>query len=216
MRQFSRYAKVYETINSKKNYEAECEFLYHWAGKPNSIMDIGCGTANYWDYFPSAEIAGIEFSPEMIAMSKYKDYILNADITQMKWSDVGDDFDCAMALFDVINYIPFHDWWKFLPIKKGGYFIFDIWDLAKVRKDGFKNTECKVHNTYRLIIPEPKFRDVVDLNIIIDDNGEMFKEKHRMYLYSERDIRNFCGKEFKMVDKVSTKRWQTWFKLQRL
>ena len=40
-------------------------------------------------------------------------------------------------------------------------------------------------------------------------------EMHTMYIYSEKDIRKFCGKEFKIVDKKETETWQTWWKLKK-
>jgi SAM-dependent methyltransferase len=210
---FRKYAQFYNAINSKKPYQKECEFVYEWAGKPKSILDIGCGTANYWQYFP-VRPTGVELSPMMIEQSPYKDYIINADITDAPIMDK--TFDCAIALFDVINYIPVHDWWKYLPIKQGGYFIFDMWDKNKAKKEGFKVTDTKCGDICRVIIPKVLYHDTVELSLIVIENNKLFKEKHTMYLYSEEDLRGFCGREFNIVDKLETESWQTWYKIEKL
>jgi hypothetical protein len=132
MSNFVEYSKVYDLLNQDKKYQEECEFVYRWASMPNSIIDIGCGTANYWKYFPVRPL-GIEKSKEMILQSEYFKDILCEDITEFT-PPRNIEFDCAIALFDVLNYIHDHSWWENLPIKKGGYFIFDIWDMEKVKE----------------------------------------------------------------------------------
>lgn len=132
-------------------------------------------------------------------------------------------FDCVTALFDVINYIPNHSWWKNLPLKQGGYFIFDIWDKEKVDSEGFKQTIKKVGTAIRTITPLhnqilPPFGydgKKVDLSIMIEDKGIQFFEQHRMYIWSYEDIIKFCGEEFEIVEVKKTKKWQTFYKLKR-
>jgi SAM-dependent methyltransferase len=211
---FKDYAKYYNKFYKDKPYKKEIDFVYKWAGKPKSILDIGCGTAQYWEYYPkNVELIGIDKSEEMIKQSKFKKNIYNLDIEK---SDFGCRiFDCVTSLFDALNYIPKHDWWHTLPIKKGGYFIFDIWDKRKVDKNGFKITTKRVGDNIRTILPI-RDKDVVDLMIMVNADKDFVLEHHKMYLYSEQDLKNFCGKEFKIVDKKETKTWQTWYKLQRL
>ena len=121
-------------------------------------------------------------------------------------------FDCATALFDVINYIPRHDWWKKIPVKKGGYFLFDIWDIEKIKKEGFCTTQKQIGGVGRQITPINISFKSVDLLIDFWDNKKEFREKHRMYLYSHEDILRFCGKKFGVADVKQTKNWQTWYK----
>lgn len=202
---FKDYAKYYDKINADKKYEQECKFIFKWANKPKSILDLGCGTASYWKYYPEGIfILGIEKSKEMRELSEHKNLILLGDITKVKMEM---KFDCVTALFDVINYIPRHNWWGNIPVKKGGYFIFDIWNKDKVNKDGFKVT--KKHN--KTTVPSRKGNKVI-LNLFSPEYSEL----HTMYLYSEEDIVKFCGKNFKIVDKKETSTWQTWYKLERI
>ncbi len=203
---FNQYAKYYDLINSNKNYKKEVDFIWLWAGKPETILDLGCGTASYWKYFPKdIRLVGIEKSEDMIKFSKYKNRILVSDI--MDGLNINKNFDCIVSLFDVINYLPNQNWWRKLPLKKGGYFIFDIWNLNKVNKEGFKTT--KKGNR---IIKAIRNKNKVVLDITLPD----CKETHIMYLYSDKDINKFCGKYFKIVDKKETDTWQTWYKLERV
>ena len=207
------YAKFYDGFNSDKNYEKEIKFVYEWAGRPGSIFDIGCGTASYWKFYPErTKLFGIEKSRSMHSSS---DRIKNADI--MTYTHKGNRFDCATALFDVLNYIPRHDWWKNLPIKKGGFFIFDIWDKEKVQQDGFRITERKSGDAKRLIAPLIFDGKKIDLmiNVVLEKTSEIFYETHTMYLYSREEIEKFCGKEFEVCDYMRTKTWQTWVKCRR-
>jgi SAM-dependent methyltransferase len=234
MPMFGDYAKYYDVINRDKPYKKECKFIYKWADKPKSILDIGCGTANYWQYFPIRPI-GIEKSKEMIAQSKYQKCIIQADIlnmssistmpcnrAEMPFSDTNSQkttpttFDCVIALFDVMNYLPSHDWWKSLPLKKGGYFIFDIWDSNKVKKDGFSDSTKIVNGIEREIYPWKQSKKAVFLIIFGQKDRPLFSpEIHLMFIYSAKDIQKFCGKEFHIEHVIPTKTWQTWYKLRR-
>lgn len=207
------YARYYDLFNSDKPYKKEIEFVYGWSGKPKSIFDIGCGTGNYWKFYPNkTRILGVDKSSSMVEMCRDHREILCADITTLK---VESNFDCATALFDVINYIPRHDWWKNIPVKKGGNFVFDLLDKKKIDQDGFRETTKKVKGIFRRITPLSWNDSYVDLSLEVYEGKNLFEELHRMYLYSHEDIESFCGKEFELVEMRKTKRWQTWYKLIR-
>ena len=217
------YAQHYDSLYSKKPYKREINFVYNWADKPKSILDIGCGTANYWKYYPkSVELIGLERSEEMIERSEYKDKISCQDILSYKphygYADMPYDptVDAATALFDVLNYIPKHDWWRKLPIKTGGYFIFDLWDKKKVDREGFRETIRNVKGLIRHIKPNRISDGEVSLEIDVYKGTEMFSETHNMYLYSHKDIELCCDKEFEIAEVKRTKDWQCWYKLRRL
>lgn len=218
------YAKLYDLFNMEKPYKKEVGFVYKWGKRPKSILDIGCGTAIYWKYYPKhVHLFGVDKSQSMIDTSFMRE-IIRGDITKLK---IDSSFDCATALFDVINYIPKHDWWKNLPIKKGGYFIFDIWDKEKVDRDGFRETFKEISGIKRTISPSKIYLGTaleldddydgrrVNLNVNFCDGFKWFSERHTMYVHSHEDILRFCGKEFEIVDVKPTKTWQTWYKLRR-
>ena len=210
---FNSYANYYDLFNQDKPYKKEIEFVYRWAGKPKSIFDIGCGTANYWKYYPKkTRIFGVDKSESMIDQSKDHSEILKADITKIK---IESQFDCATALFDVINYIQKHDWWNKIPVKQGGYFLFDVWDTEKINKEGFRTTIKNVKNISRNIIPINHDGKSVELLIDIYVGKKVFREKHKMYLHTHADIVKFCGKEFEIDSVKATNTWQIWYKLRR-
>ena len=204
------YARFYDLFNEDKPYREEVQFVYKWAGRPQRIFDIGAGTGNYWKYYPKkVKLFGIEKSEAMIPKGKQ---IVCADITTYKHNG---KFDCATALFDVINYIQRHDWWKNLPLESGGLFIFDIWDKEKVNKDGFNPRIKKIGDVERTITPLNYDGKSIDLDISVVEDGVRFSETHKMYVYSHEDIERFCGDEFEIVETKETKTWQKWFKLRR-
>lgn len=216
------YSQCYELFNSDKPYKKEIEFIYEWAGRPRDIVDLGCGRADYWKFYPKdVVITGIDRSKDMIAASDYKDNIVCGDIMIATYKL---PFDLVTALFDVINYLPRHDWWASLPLEKGGYFIFDCWDKEKVDKDGFKRTIKNVNGLTRTITPLDRYKkpmkgerliptDYINLEIKVEGVEVNFKEIHTMFLYSYRDIKRFCGNDFEIVEIKKTENWQKWFKL---
>ena len=207
------YARNYQSFNKDKPYRKEVEMVYRWAEKPKRILDLGCGTANYWKYYPKDTLVfGVEQSPAMVDASKYKRQILCCDTTKMVRAG---RFGLVTALFDVINYIPDHSWWKDLPLDKGGYFIFDIWDKDKVKREGFKETMKYADGLWRIITPIDLDDTSVRLRVTLKSPGFCVSEIHTMYFYDKEDILGFCGNEFKVVEVKPTERWQTWYKLQR-
>ena len=222
-----QYSRYYEVFNQDKNRKKEIDFVYKWAGTPATVLDIGCGTANYWKHFPEGTIVhGIEKSEYMASRSPWAPRIVVADIATMAvpcikraipdtFANLFDIYDSATAIFDVINYLPDHKWWKYLPIKTGGYFIFDVWDKTKVDAEGFKETLKRFGGISRRIIPLGYNGQAVDLRIEIFDNGITLHERHRMFVYSRQEIEDFCGDDFLIVDVKKTKDWQTWYRLQK-
>ena len=206
------YAAHYDLFNAAKPYRDEIEFVYNWAKQPKWIFDVGCGTAFYWKYYPyPTHIVGVDKSKAMI--SPIRDVIC-ADITTYKHQG---RFDCATALFDVINYIPQHHWWKNLPLNKNSYWIFDIWDKAKVDKKGF-NTTVKEFGTMRRTIEPLEYKSrYVDLKITVEDwlKKTSYVEVHRMYLFTHKDIVKFCSDLFDIIEVKHTKSWQVWYLCKR-
>jgi len=205
-----RYVKFYDLFNSAKPYQKEIEFVYEWAKKPRSVFDIGAGSANYWKFYPlGVTLVGVDKSSAMAEKNKN---VICADIMEYKHPSV---FECATALFNVINYIPQHNWWKNLPLEKGGHFIFDIFDKKKVDEDGFQETFKNIDGIYRLITPVNYDGRNVDLRIEVFARKEVIVEHHKMYIYSHDEILKFCGDEFEVVEVKPTERWQKWYKLRR-
>lgn len=207
------YAAYYDLFNSDKPYEKEIGFVYRWANKPCVIFDIGCGTANYWAYYPRwIELFGIDRSPSMASQNGHR--IRRADITTFKKHRL---YPCATALFDVVNYIPDLEWLKNVPVYSGGYFIFDVWDKKKIQKQGFRETWKSIGSAFRAMSPFNYNGKSVELKIDVWDDRVHFSETHKMYLHSYREIeRAACKHGFVIEDIKTTRKWQTWYKLRKL
>lgn len=204
------YARHYDAFNKDKPYKKEINFVYKWAEKPKWIFDIGAGNGSYWKYYPKrTNIFGIEKSG---AMCWSNQRIFQGDIQTYKHSG---RVDLVTALFDVINYIPDHSWWKDLPLDTGGYFIFDILNYESIMKEGFKETKKYADGIWRVITPIEQDNTSVRLKITLTNSTTCVSEIHTMYLYDHEDILGFCGDEFKFVDMKRTEKWQTWYRLQR-
>ena len=210
------YAKCYELLNREKNYKKEIEFVWEWGHRPKRILDLGCGVAHYWKYYPTGtELFGIEKSEDMRNVSEFKDRIFCYDITRIDPFFVSKQFDLVTALFDVLGYVGRQDWWKYLPIAPGGYFIFDIWDKEKVAKEGFKISIRIIQDVIRIINPIYQDENKVRFEITLTSSSLSLKEIHEMYLYDSDEIAEFAGDDFEVVDLKKTQRWQTWFKLKK-
>ena len=208
---FKQYAKHYECFNQRKPYKSEIEFIYDWAGKPNCILDLGCGTANYWKYFPTqTRLTGIERSSEMKSHSAYKNLILKGDICRYDYN-LFEPFDCVTALFDVVNYLPDLSWIDKLPLKKGKFFIFDI---LEPKKERFKKTVREVGELKRTITPGRREGNKIPLEVLLEVGDEKYQETHDLYLWSEKDI-ELAATAFRISEIKQTETWQTWIKLRK-
>lgn len=211
---FAKYAEYYDLFHHKKPYRKECEFVYKWADKPKSILDLGCGTAQYWKYWPKVDINGAELSQAMINKSPYKSKIFQCDAQNLP--PFKREYDLVTMLFDVINYIPAHDWWARLPLKKGGFLIFDIWDAEKIKRQGFTHSLRKFDGISRKVTPlHFTWSRDIELKIQINDGVSQFSENHKMYLYSHDDLLEFAGNAFHLIDIKETQSWQKWYKFQK-
>ena len=95
----------------------------------DDIIDIGCGQGAFMMHLLANGVNayGIDLSVEQIKVCQA--YNLNADAISL--DKVDEKFNCATAIFDVINYIPKNELEQFFKdasnvLNKDGYFIFDV------------------------------------------------------------------------------------------
>lgn len=107
-------------------------------GKPNSILDVGCGTGSLTfalaKDFPSAKITGVDFSQAYVdfARAQTRDNRINfeqGDAAALSYSD--QEFDSALSLL-VLNFIPdakkaAHEMARVT--KRGGVVAAAVWDF---------------------------------------------------------------------------------------
>ncbi|PUE65966.1 class I SAM-dependent DNA methyltransferase [Arcobacter caeni] len=125
------YAKVEPYLDFEEEiYTLHREFLRFVMTKDlDNIIDIGCGQGYFLENLKvnKKKYFGIDLSAEQIKVCQEKN--LNAKAIDLK--DVKEKFDCATAIFDVLNYIPKKDLKAFIlttniVLNQGAYFIFDV------------------------------------------------------------------------------------------
>ncbi|AXX94165.1 class I SAM-dependent DNA methyltransferase [Arcobacter ellisii] len=125
------YAKIEPYLDFEEEvYTLHKEFLrFVMVNDLNNIIDIGCGQGYFLENLKvnKKNYFGIDLSVEQIKVCQEKN--LNAQAIALK--DVKEKFDCATAIFDVLNYIPKNELKTFLKetnlvLNQGAYFIFDV------------------------------------------------------------------------------------------
>ena len=143
----------YDTICAKKNYAAEVDAVLRlgWVRSVSArILELGSGTGNHTQCFAGLghSIVGVDPDEEMLAVARAKLTLLPADTAARitychgQVHDLpGAPYDLAVALFNVINYIPDLASLKSLMwevtqrLKPGASFIFDAWNGTAVLID---------------------------------------------------------------------------------
>jgi cyclopropane fatty-acyl-phospholipid synthase-like methyltransferase len=125
------YAKVEPYLNFEEEiYTLHKEFLrFIMINELDNIIDIGCGQGYFLENLMvnKKTAFGIDLSVEQIKACEERN--LNAKAISLE--EVKEKFDCATAIFDVLNYIPKSDLKKFISetnvvLNQGAYFIFDV------------------------------------------------------------------------------------------
>ena len=146
---FGSYALHYDAIYRKKNYEKECAYIEtlfkkYARGKVNTVLDLGCGTANHMIPFARRgyRMFGVDASAQMLKLAKQKlaELNLKADLFQEKLQSfqLNRKFDSVLCLFSVIDYITQKkDLSSALNnisghMEKTSLFIFDFWNESAV------------------------------------------------------------------------------------
>jgi cyclopropane fatty-acyl-phospholipid synthase-like methyltransferase len=126
---------LYSKIEKHLDFHEEVEELYDAFLKiceelnVKKVIDIGCGQG---EFLLSLEVSGMvafgsDLSSEQVKVCKEK----GLDVACIDIAEVKDKFDCATAIFDVLNYMDKQILEKFVKdtynlLEDGGYFIFDI------------------------------------------------------------------------------------------
>ena len=125
------YARIEPYLDFEEEiYSLHKEFLkFIMVNDLDNIIDIGCGQGYFLNNLEinKKKAFGIDLSVEQIKICEEKG--LNAKAIALE--DVKEKFNCATAIFDVLNYIPKIELEKFIlqvnkVLNPNAYFIFDV------------------------------------------------------------------------------------------
>lgn len=176
----------------------------------DNIIDIGCGQGYLLHTLKlnDKKAFGIDLSSEQIKVCTDKD--LNAVCIDL--ANVKEKFDCATAVFDVLNYIPEENLEEFLTntakvLNKGGYFIFDVNTLF-----GFEEIAqgtLSIDYEERFISIDANFENKelkTDITLFTsNEDGYYRKEQDSIiqYFHSQKILNRLLSKAgFEIVEKV--------------
>jgi len=214
---FKEYAKYYDLIYADKPYKEEADFVYKWAGNPKTILELGGGTgkhAKHW--IKKAHVEGVEQSWRMCQGSPCVMHI--GDIRYFDYYTLK-KFDAVFAMFNVVGYADLIYYLERLPLKKGGYFIFDCWDSSVVESQPPEYYTSNFGSIDRVVNPTIKdYFPYQRLEItIVKDHKPLFSEIHivRSYYLDEiTTLAKCCG--YELVEFKNKPGWVTWIKLRKM
>lgn len=192
------YAKVEPYLDFEEEvYTLHREFLrFVMVNELDNIIDIGCGQGYFLENLKvnKKKYFGIDLSVEQIKVCQEKD--LNAQAIALK--DVKEKFDCATAIFDVLNYIPKNELKQFiketsLVLNDGAYFIFDVNSLF-----GFEEVAQGCITI-----------DVEDKFIAIDANFENNKLQTDITLFEKQENGMFSKESDSIIQEYYSKEFLT-------
>jgi 2-polyprenyl-3-methyl-5-hydroxy-6-metoxy-1,4-benzoquinol methylase len=188
------YAKVEPYLDFEEEvYTLHREFLrFVMVNELDNIIDIGCGQGYFLENLKvnKKKYFGIDLSVEQIKVCQEKN--LKAEAIALK--DVKEKFDCATAIFDVLNYIPKIELKQFIKetsliLNEGAYFIFDVNSLF-----GFEEIAQGCITI-----------DVEDKFIAIDANFENNKLQTDITLFEKQENRMFSKESDSIIQEYHSK-----------
>lgn len=192
------YAKVEPYLDFEEEvYTLHKEFLrFVMVNDLDNIIDIGCGQGYFLENLKvnKKKYFGIDLSVEQIKVCQEKN--LNAKAIDLK--DVKEKFDCATAIFDVLNYISKNELKIFLEqtyqiLNQDAYFIFDV--------NSYFGFDEVAQGTITI--------DVEDKFIAIDANFENNKLQTDITLFEKQENGLFSKEQDSIIQEYHSKEFLT-------
>ncbi|MDN5108650.1 class I SAM-dependent methyltransferase [Aliarcobacter butzleri] len=192
------YAKVEPYLDFEEEvYTLHKEFLrFVMVNDLDNIIDIGCGQGYFLENLKvnKKKYFGIDLSVEQIKVCQEKN--LNAKAIDLK--DVKEKFDCATAIFDVLNYISKNELKIFLEqtyeiLNQYAYFIFDV--------NSYFGFDEVAQGTITI--------DVEDKFIAIDANFENNKLQTDITLFEKQENGLFSKEQDSIIQEYHSKEFLT-------
>lgn len=198
------YAKVEPYLDFEDEvYTLHKEFMTLVMTKElDNILDIGCGQGYFLENLNinNKKSFGIDLSNEQIDACKEKGL---TNVACISLEDVKEKYDCATAIFDVINYIPEQELEKFfkdtnLILNQGSYFIFDVNSLF-----GFEEVAqgcITIDLADKFIGIDAIFEDeklVTDITLFSQEKNDIYKKEKdsiTQYYHSTQTLKKLLEK----------------------
>tara|TARA_A100001015_G_scaffold130892_2_gene145233 strand:+ start:1705 stop:2469 length:765 start_codon:yes stop_codon:yes gene_type:complete len=244
---FDDYSNYYDLLYKDKDYLGEASYINNLLKKFSlikcNILEFGSGTGGHASVLTQKfghNILGVDFSEKMVSMATNNE-TFNSVVGDMRYYDANKKFDCVLALFHVVSYLPtsrdidlfFKNANKHL--NRGGKLIFDTWYTPCVRFIGPTNTIKKMENSVCEIIRfgEPrtiKSNNQVEVNFTTfvrnkpDSSWNKLYETHLMRHFDDKDIeimskkngfKLIASEEFLSGKKASKKTWGVCYVLEK-
>lgn len=195
---------LYASIEEYLGFEQEIERLYKAIAlkaiqtSPKTLIDIGCGQGEFCRIMEANEIKtlGVDLSMKQVQIAKSKG--INAQSTDIK--DIKEKFDCATAVFDVVNYLPKDYIGSFFTyvydlLNEGGYFIFDV--NTHYGFDSVAQGTLNIDLQDKFIAIDAVFEDdtlFTDITLF-SKSGKLFKKDNgtiKQYYYSDGQLKDIA------------------------
>ena len=176
----------------------------------DNIIDIGCGQGYLLENLKLNEknAFGIDLSASQIKVCQEKG--LNAKALDLKF--VEEKFDCATAVFDVLNYINADYLEEFLRntanvLNKGGYFIFDVNSLFGFEEIAQGTLSIDLDEMFISIDANFEDRELKTDITLFSKNESGYFEKEQdsitQYFHAQKILNKLLSKTgFEIVEKV--------------
>ena len=176
----------------------------------DNIIDIGCGQGYLLQtlMLNDKKAFGIDLSAQQIKVCEEKG--LNAKAIDLKHVD--EKFDCATAVFDVLNYIHQDSLEEFLTntvnvLNKGGYFIFDVNSLFGFEEIAQGTLSIDLEEVFINIDANFENKELkTDITLFSkNESGYYIKEQDSIiqYFHAQKVLNRLLSKTgFEIVEKV--------------
>jgi SAM-dependent methyltransferase len=209
---FDLSAEFYDLLYKDKAYEQDVDFLdqiFSVFGKPESILEVGCGTGNYTRFLQvrGYDVEGLDLSEKMINAARKK-CNCTFHVGDLRSFSLSRRFDACIAMFAVMGYIVKNS--EIVTalsnvkahLKPGGLFVFDVWNglavmrtLPEVRVKEVEDANSKVLRAANPKLEAFKHVCIVDYQFSvlnkIDQTRKEFSESHRVRFYFPQEIKFF-------------------------
>lgn len=237
------FVRHYDSIYADKDYDSDIAVLKAFCGtsfEGQRILEVGSGTANHTIRLAplAREIVGIDIDLEFGQLARRKVDLAgigNVVLRNLPLDQLDDgDFDGAVALFNVLNYLAPDVRAQFAEalaarLKPGAWFLADLWNgdvvlgdppLHETRHKVNGSTRIRQDITPRLDADAGTLELRYEIEIEQGADVEYFSERLLMYVWPLADVeRTFRAAGFDAVDfrdrrrfpaKIAGDSWHVW------